>query len=461
VAVDLIIRGGVVVTATGRGAADVAVEAGRIVEVGEGLTAPADAREVDASGLLVLPGVVDVHTHTRVASDESPDRFFQDSVAAAFGGTTTFLAFNNPGTGSEQTGSLPTDATAWRRQTDSDSAVDYGLNLVLQPAHADSIATEIPQVVEMGVPTFKAFMVYDFGLSPERIGVALRAAGRSGGMLMVHGEDRAALEANIARLKAEGHTQPRYHAESRPPYVEAAGTRMAVEMARAEDAPLYLVHLSCAAALAEVSGARKVGARVFAETCPHFLVLDESRYELPDAECACFIISPPLRSPSDRDAMWEAVADGSLNVVSTDHVPDTVAEKRGWDECFDLISNGAPGIETLLTNVYGQGVARGRLTVERMVDVLSTTPARLFGMPNKGALEVGRDADIVLFDPQERRTVTQAELHHTSDFTPYEGLATSGLVRSTIVRGEFVVRDGHFVGRRGHGQFQERRLTLS
>ena len=457
-AVDLIIRGGVVVSATGRGAADVAVEAGRIVEVGERLTAPADAREVDASGLLVLPGVVDVHTHTRVGVDEAPDRFFQDSVAAAFGGTTTFLAFNNPGTGSEQTGSLPTDAIAWRGQTDSDSAVDYGLNLVLQPAHADSLATEIPQVVEMGVPTFKAFMVYDFGLSPERIRVAMRAAGKSGGMLMIHGEDRAALEANTARLKAEGHTQPRYHAESRPPYVEAAGTRLAVEMARAEDALLYLVHLSCAAALAEVNAGRAVGARVFAETCPHFLVLDESRYELPDAECACYIISPPLRSPADRDAMWKAVADGSLNVVSTDHVPDTVAEKRGWDECFDLVSNGAPGIETLLALVYSEGVQRGRITVERMVDVLSTTPARLFGMPNKGALEVGRDADIVLFDPQERRTVTQAELHHTSDFTPYEGLATSGLVRSTIVRGEFVVRDGHFVGRRGHGQFQERVL---
>jgi dihydropyrimidinase len=449
------------VSATGRRQADVAVEGGRIVSVGAELAAPADAREVDASGLLVLPGVVDVHTHTRVASDESPDRFFQDSVAAAFGGTTTFLAFNNPGTGSEQTGSLPTDANAWRRQTDSDSAVDYGLNLVLQPAHADNLADEIPAVVEMGVPTFKAFMVYDFGLSPASIAVALRAAARSHGMLMVHGEDRAALEANIARLKAEGKTQPRFHAESRPPYVEAAGTRMAVEMARAQDAPVYLVHLSSQEALAEVAAGRAVGSRVFVETCPHFLVLDQTRYELPDAECARYIISPPLRSPADRDALWAALADGTLNVVSTDHVPDTVADKRGWDVCFDQVSNGAPGIETLLTLVYGDGVQRGRITVERMVDVLSTTPARLFGMPNKGAIEPGRDADLVLFDPQERRTVTQSELHHTSDYTPYEGLATSGIVRSTIVRGEFVIRDGHFVGRRGHGQFQERQLTWS
>jgi dihydropyrimidinase len=280
-------------------------------------------------------------------------------------------------------------------------------------------------------------------------------------MLMVHGEDRAALESNIARLKAEGKTQPRHHAESRPPYVEAAGTRMAVEMARTEDAPVYLVHLSSQAALAEVRAGRAVGARVFVETCPHFLVLDESRYELPDEECACYIISPPLRPPADRDAMWAGLADGSIDVVSTDHVPDTVADKRGWDECFDQVSNGAPGIETLLTNVYGEGVARSRMSIQRMVDVLSTTPARLFGMPHKGAIEVGRDADLVLFDPQERRTITQSVLHHISDFTPYEGLATSGLVRSTIVRGEFVVRDGHFVGRRGYGRFQERDLTSS
>jgi dihydropyrimidinase len=459
VAVDLIIRGGTVVSATGRRAADVTVETGRIVAVGESLAAPAEAREIDARGLLVLPGVVDVHTHTRVASDDAPDRFFRDSVAAAFGGTTTFLAFNNPGTGSEQSGSLPTDAQAWRLQTDSDSAVDYGLHLVLQPAHADKLATEIPAVVEMGVPTFKAFMVYDFGLSPDAIGDALRAAARSRGMLMVHGEDRAALEANIARLKSQGKTQPRYHAESRPPYVEATGTRMAIELARAADAPVYLVHLSSQAALAEVKAGRAIGGKVLVETCPHFLVLDESRYDLPDAQCACYVISPPLRSAADRDALWAALADGALNVVSTDHVPDTLADKRGWDECFDLVSNGAPGIETLLGNVYGQGVARGRLTVERMVDVLSTTPARLFGMPRKGAIEPGRDADIVLFDPQERRTITQAELHHTSDFTPYEGIATSGLVRSTIVRGEFVIRDGYFVGRRGHGRFVERVLS--
>jgi dihydropyrimidinase len=199
---------------------------------------------------------------------------------------------------------------------------------------------------------------------------------------------------------------------------------------------------------------------VFAETCPHFLALDESRYGGSDDECCRYVISPPLRSTSDRDALWEALADGSLAQVATDHVPDRLSvEKKLVGQAFPDISNGAPGIETLLTVVYSQGVMRDRISIERMVDLLSTTPARLFGLNSKGAIEPGKDADVVLFDPQERRTVTQPELHHTSDYTPYEGMAASGIVRSVLVRGEYVVRDGRFVGRRGFGQFQERQLT--
>ena len=199
---------------------------------------------------------------------------------------------------------------------------------------------------------------------------------------------------------------------------------------------------------------------MFAETCPHYLALDESRYDLPDEQCARYVISPPLRAPSDRDALWGGLADSSLALVATDHVPDRVAvEKQSWRESFDLISNGAPGIETLLAIVYNEGVVRGRISVERMVDVLSTTPARLFGLNSKGAIEVGKDADLVLFDPTERRTMHASELHHTSDYTPYEGMELAGFVRSVMVRGEFVIREGHFVGRRGYGQFQERRLA--
>ncbi len=416
----------------------------------------ADARELDAAGMLVLPGVVDVHTHTRVATDAEPDRFFRDSVAAAFGGTTTFLAFNNPGTGSVQTGSLSGDIEAWRRQTDSDSAVDYGLNLVLRPTHAD-LEHEIRAAIEAGIPTFKAFMVYDFALSDDAIADALRVTATSGGLLMVHCEDRAALEERTRRLLDEGKTAPRFHAHSRPAAVEAAGTRKAIELARDAGAPLYVVHLSCAAALEEVRSARAKGELVIAETCPHFLALDESRYDLEPDEAAKYVISPPLRSADDVAALWKGLASGTLAVVSTDHVPDRLAvEKSRWAEPFDRISNGAPGIETLLAIVYNEGVVRGRMTLERMVEVLSTAPARLFGLNAKGSIEVGKDADLVIFDPTERRTLRAADLHHTSDYTPYEGMALAGRVHSVLVRGESVIRDGRFVGRRGYGRFQQR-----
>jgi dihydropyrimidinase len=453
---ELIVRGGTVVTATGRRQADVAIEGGTIVAVEDQLPASADARELDARGLLVLPGAVDVHTHTRVASDDEPDRFFQDSVAAAFGGTTTFLCFNNPGTGSPRTGSLVDDVRGWRRATDGDAAVDYGLSLVITPDEPDAVA-ELPAAVAAGVPSFKAFMVYDFGVEDAMLSQLLRAAAQSGGMLEVHCEDRAALAANTGRLLAEGKTAPRYHAESRPPAVEADGTRRAIELAESAEAPLYVVHLSSAEALEQVRIGRSRELAVVAETCPHYLSLDESRYELPDEQAARYVISPPLRSVADRDALWAGLGDGSLSLVATDHVPDRAAvEKQSWRESFDRISNGGPGIETLLAVVYSEGVAKGRITVERMVDVLATTPARLFGLPRKGAIKVGRDADLVLFDPGERRTLTARELHHTSDYTPYEGLAVSGAVVSVLVRGEYVVREGRFVGRRGYGQFQER-----
>jgi dihydropyrimidinase len=199
---------------------------------------------------------------------------------------------------------------------------------------------------------------------------------------------------------------------------------------------------------------------VTAETCPHYLLLTEDRYDDPDpVSCACYIISPPLRSPADRDALWEGLADGSLDLVATDHVADRLTIEKaeaGNGVAFDQISNGAPGIETLLAIVYSEGVAQGRISLERMVDLLATTPARRFGLAQKGALEVGLDADIVLFDPAARRTIQARDLHHTSDYTPYEGLEVVGAVRSVLVRGRPVVLDGVFVGQRGFGQFVER-----
>ena len=237
-------------------------------------------------------------------------------------------------------------------------------------------------------------------------------------------------------------------------------THRAMAFARAADAPVHVVHLSCAAALRHVAEARASGVRVTAETCPHYLALTDARYDEPDPlECAKSVVSPPLRPAADVEALWAGLAAGDLSLVATDHVPDRVAVEKG-DAArgvpFDRISNGAPGIETMLAIVYGQGVARGRITVERMVDLLATTPARRFGLDRKGAIRVGRDADLVLFDPAARRTIRQADLHHTSDYTPYEGLGVTGAVRSVFVRGRAVIRDGVAVGDRGFGQFVER-----
>jgi dihydropyrimidinase len=459
----LVIRGGTVVTAEGSRVADVAADGGLITAIEPdlgGLVVAAD-EVVDAAGLLVLPGVVDAHTHTRVASDAEPDRFFQDSVAAAFGGTTTFLSFNNPGTGSTPAAerSLLTGVREWRAATDSDSAIDIGLSLAVS-GHADDPIAELPATIDAGIATSKAFMVFDFRLPDARLYEAMEVMGRRGGMLQVHCEDPVLLDAAVGAALRRGDVLPRYHAATRPSYVEAVATARALAFARMADAPVHVVHLSSAAALEEVRRAKAAGVRVTAETCPHYLVLTEDRYEDPDPVlCACFVISPPLRSPADRDALWEGLADGSLDLVATDHVADRVAVEKaeaGNGVPFDRISNGAPGIETLLALVYSEGVAKGRITLERMVDLLATTPARRFGHVRKGSLEVGRDADIVLFDPATRRTIRAVDLHHTSDYTPYEGFEVEGAIRSVFVRGRAVVRDRSFVGRRGFGQFVER-----
>jgi dihydropyrimidinase len=459
---DLLVRGGIVVTPTGSRRADVAVRGGVVEAVDPDLSRFAAAADeiVEAADLFVLPGVVDVHTHTRVASDEEPDRFFQDSVAAAFGGTTTFLAFNNPGTGSSPAAhrSILAGIDEFRRSTAADSAVDYALSPAILGGMDDPII-ELPAMLDAGVPTAKAFMVFDFRLADRAIFDAMQVLGARGGMLEVHCEDPVLIDAAVAGALERGDVLPRYHATTRTPDAEAVATHRAMAFARAAEAPVHVVHLSCAAALRYVAEAKASGVRAHAETCPHYLTLTDERYDDPDPlTCARCLISPPLRKATDIDAMWRGLASGDLDLVATDHVPDRLALEKGEAArgvSFDRISNGAPGIETLLAMSY-DGVARGRLTVERLVDVLATTPARLFGLNRKGAIEVGRDADIVLFDPAAKRTIRADDLHHTSDYTPYEGLEVSGAVRSVFVRGRRVVDGTAFVGERGYGRFVER-----
>ncbi len=458
---DRLIRGGTVVTAAGTRIADVLIRDGRIAAVETDLEDLARAGQVDvldAAGLLVLPGAVDVHTHTRVATDAEPDRFFQDSVAAAFGGTTTFLAFNNPGTGSSPAAerSLLSGLAEWRTATEHDSAIDYGLSLALSGRMDDPIA-ELPAMVDAGVATAKAFMVFDFRLDARRIFEAMRVLGTRGGMLQVHCEDPVLIDTAVEAALAIGDTAPRFHASTRSTDAEAVATDRVLAFAAATDAPVHVVHLSSAAALDHVHEARARGIRAHAETCPHYLALTDDRYlATDDATVARFVISPPLRSPADQAALWTGLAAGDLDLVATDHVPDRVAVEKaeaGRGAPFNRISNGAPGIETLLAVLYGEGVAKGRLTVEQLVDRIATAPARLFGLERKGSIEIGNDADLVLFDSAARRVLHAADLHHTSDYTPYEGFELQGAVRTVFVRGRPVIEDGAFIGERGFGRF--------
>ena len=456
-------RARIVAILTSMDTPDLLVTGARPPRVRGGRTLPCEVVDLYVSNSLAPPqcdraagaaGVIDVHTHTRVASDAEPDRFFQDSVAAAFGGTTTFLSFNNPGTGSSPAAerSLLTGIREWRTATDGDSAIDVGLSLAISGKCDDPIA-ELPATIEAGVSTSKAFMVFDFRLPDQRLFEAMGTMGRHGGMLQVHCEDPVLLDAAVASALQRGDVLPRYHATTRPSYVEAVATARALAFARMAEAPVHVVHLSSAAALDEVRRAKAAGVRVTAETCPHYLVLTDEQYDDPDpVACARYVISPPLRTPGDRDALWAGLADGSLDLVATDHVPDRLDTEKAAAATgvpFNEISNGAPGIETLLTVVYSEGVARGRITIERMVDLLSTTPARRFGLTTKGAIEAGKDADLVLFDPAARRAIHATDLHHTSDYTPYEGLGVEGAVRSVFNRGRPVILDGAFVGQRG------------
>ncbi len=447
---DLVVSGGTVVTPTGTSVVDVAVSDGRIESVAPDIAGP---ERIDATGLLVLPGVIDVHTHLRLNDAEHPDRFTRDTAAAARGGTTTVLTFNNPGTGISDAGAASPMAGLgeFRERTEGASVVDYGLCAVLSGQQADPIG-ELPALIEAGVPTFKAFMVYDFRLPDPQLERAMRVAARHGGMLQVHCEEASIIDPLVADALGAGQTSCRHHALTRPAHAEAAATRKAIEMARRAEAPLYIVHLSCAEALESVAEAKSRGEPVYAETCPHYLTLTDALYAEPDeSEVIKRVISPPLRTAADVDALWAGLRDGILDVVGSDHVPDRLdTEKRLPAPPFPEVSNGGPGIETLLRVVYSAGVASGRIGVERLTEVLSSTPARLFGLPAKGAIEVGRDADLVLIDPEERSEIRQTDLAHTSDYSPYEGMPVAGAVRDVLVRGR---RPGD-----APGEFIERRL---
>ena len=446
-----LIVGGRLVTEIDSYRADILVEDGRIAEIGKGLATPDGAEVCDASGKLVLPGAIDAHVHVsldlngHVSSD-----FVSTTRTAAFGGVTSIITYATP-----HKGQLLSEAVEERRaQAEGNCYIDFGLHAALVNWD-DRTDGEIPEMVEAGVPSFKVYTVYSAsGLKSddEQLYGALLNAGQHGGLIEVHCENEWIIERKIKRLAAEGRLTPADHAQSRPSYVEGEAVGAVLRAAYDAGAPVYIVHVSTAEAVEAIDEASELGLEVYAETCPHFLLLEEGRLSGPDGQR--YTTCPPLRDEKHQAFLWDGLDEGLIQVIATDHCEFTAADKDEEASDFRRIPMGLPGVGTLLPLMWHFGVSAGRMSESDLVDRLCTQPAEIFGLyPAKGNLSVGSDADIVLFDPDLAVTITPEVLHGHSDYSPYSGREVKGWPVSTMVRGHWVVRERELVGSRELGGF--------
>lgn len=447
---DRVVSNGLIVTAEATCRGDVGIADGRIAAIGTGLV----GREViDASGMLVLPGAVDEHVHLQMPLGDliSSDDFTTGTMAAACGGTTTVIDFAEPRPGQ----SLVEALTERRAEAEGRVVIDYGLHMTLCRADDQTLA-EVPASIEAGAASFKLYMAYDrLRLGDGDLLRVLAALRSHGGRALVHAENHHAIAYLTAQALAEGRTGPENHPRTRLALMEAEAVHRLLALAWLTDTPVVLAHLSCALGLEAVRAARARNQRVWVETCPQYLLLDEQEYHRPGFEGAKFVMAPPLRSEADRAALWAGLAAGEVDTVATDHCPFFYATQktRGLAD-FSRIPGGAPGVETRLALLYTYGVRTGRLSPQRWVEVCCTHPARRFGLaPRKGTLSVGADADLVIFDPERRVTLSYRTLHQNVDYCPYEGWEVHGYPVLVLSRGEVIVRDGEFLGAAGRGRF--------
>lgn len=412
---------------------------------------------IDAQGKYVFPGAIDVHTHmelplpTTVASDD----FETGTIAAACGGTTTILDFAN-----QQRGHTLQEALqSWHRKADGNAVIDYGFHMTITDLAA-APEEAMDEMIGAGVTTFKLLMAYPntFMVDDETIYRVLRRSARLGGLVMVHAENGIAIDFIVREAVAAGHTAPLYHAMTRPAMLEGEAAQRAITLATLTEAPLYVVHVSCAPSLHAVAAARVKGLPVWGETCPQYLYLDDSCYTKPGFEGAKFVCTPPMRSDSDREALWLGLERRELQVVSTDHAPfNFKGQKEMGLHDFTKIPNGLPGVEHRVMLMY-DGVRTGKLDIHHFVDLVSTMPAKLFGLfPRKGTIAPGSDADLLIFDPERTMTISAANQHQRVDYTPYEGMPVQGVPDTVLLRGRVIVRDGEYVGGKGGGQFLVRK----
>ena len=457
-----LIRGGRIVTAVDDYVGDILVEDGKVEAIGRQLSVD-DAATHDAAGLLVLPGGIDVHVHMETPMGngiETCDSFESGTLSAAFGGTTTVVDFAQQFKGDSPKQALDRRLAAAEPQC----CVDYGFHVILTDVTPAALS-ELPDLINHdGISSYKLYMAYPGVLMVDDADIyrTMRKVGDHGGMVNLHAENGIVIQALIEEALEAGNTSPRYHQLTRPQLMEGEATHRVIRIAELAEVPVYIVHLSAKEALEAVVEARDRGIPAFAETCPHYLFLDKSEYGRPGFDAAKYVMTPPLRTHECQHALWRGLRFDDLQIVATDHCPFCFNEnlmgrlksKRYGEDDFSKIPNGAPGGELRLPLLYDGGVVAGRINLNRFVQLTATAPAKMFGMfPKKGTIAVGSDADLVLFDPQERHTLSASTHHSLVDYSLFEGRSVQGKVKKVFLRGELIVDGDRWLGRAGMGQF--------
>ena len=458
---SILIKNGRIITAVDDYMGDVFIENETITHIGKSLDMEAD-EILDASGKYLFPGGLDPHTHLDMpfGGTVSADDFETGTRAAAHGGTTTLIDFAIQTKGQSTLEALDT----WHAKAEGKTAIDYGFHMIITDLEDDRVH-EMKMLADEGVTSYKLFMAYPGVLYVDdgTIYRAMRKAGENGTVVCMHAENGIVIDEIVKRALAEGKTEPKYHALTRPTRMEAEGVHRAISIAEVANVPVYIVHLSSSDALEQVMLARNRGVHAFAETCPQYLFLDHSYYEQEGFEGAKYVMTPALREKWNQDELWKGLKFGDLQSISTDHCPFCFKDQKtlGIDD-FSKIPNGGPGVENRMSLVFNGGVNSGRISLNKFVELTSTAAAKTFGLfPKKGTIAVSSDADIVIFDPNRKETISinNACTHHMRvDYNAYEGFEVTGFTETVLSRGKIIIMDCEYKGKKGDGQFLKRGL---